>query len=437
VIPSLLPLLTTGAPVLLSPHGAWAIPFVLILLSIAVIPLISADWWGKHYPKVVLPLGSLVVIYYLVFFGGAHRMAETAHEYVSFIVLIGSLYIVSGGIHLGLYGQLTPRQNLYLLAVGAVLANFVGTTGASMILIRPFLRGNRWRFAPFHVVFFIFIVSNCGGALTPVGDPPLFLGYLEGVPFFWVLEHLWYKWIIAIGMLLAMFYVVDHRHYRRQPALDRGAAEAPDRLVIDGKRNFVFLAVILGAVLGGAYLSPAWVWLREVVLVGCAVASYYFTPRIIHSKNEFSFHPIQEVAILFAGIFAAMVPALDWLSTHAATLGLVTPTHFYWATGLTSSVLDNAPAYLTFLTTALGLEGKQVVDAAWIASHTPCLQAISVASVFFGAATYIGNGPNFMVKSICEHAGAATPSFIEYIYKYTLPVLVPVLIVTYFLVRAL
>jgi Na+/H+ antiporter NhaD/arsenite permease-like protein len=432
-----LPMLNTGESVLTTPHPLWALPFVLILLSIAAIPLISGKWWGKNYPWVVLPLGLLVVIYYVFFFGGGGRMLETAHEYISFIILIGSLYVVSGGIHIGLFGQLTPKQNVLMLAAGAVLANLVGTTGASMILIRPYLRGNRWRFAPFHVVFFIFIIANCGGALTPVGDPPLFLGYLEGVPFFWVFTHLWYKWLVAVSMLLAMFWFIDHRHYRKQSAVDQGSAEAPDVMVVEGKRNFILLAVILGAVLGGAYLHDSWVWLREAVLVGAAVTSYLLTPRMIHSKNEFTFHPIREVAILFAGIFAAMVPALDWLSANAASLGLVTPTHFYWATGLTSSVLDNAPAYLTFLTTALGLEQKTAVDLAWIGTHTEFLQAISVASVFFGAATYIGNGPNFMVKSICEHSGAETPSFVEYIYKYTLPILLPVLIVTYFLVRFL
>ncbi|MCX6600896.1 MAG: sodium:proton antiporter, partial [bacterium] len=336
-------------------------------------------------------------------------------------------------------GAFTPGQNVLLLAAGAVLANLVGTTGASMILIRPYLRGNLWRFAPLHVAFFIFIVSNCGGALTPVGDPPLFLGYLKGVPFFWVIQHLWFKWLIAIALLLAMFYVLDSRHFHKQPAPKQQIAHMRDWLLVQGTPNLFFLAVILGAVIAGAYLPEHLVWIREAIMLAAAVGSYVATPKTLHEKNDFNFHPIVEVGILFAGIFAAMVPTLDWLSSNASQLGLTTPGGFYWATGATSSVLDNAPSYLNFLAAAMGLEGYAVDDKAhilsWIATHSHMLRSVSIAAVFFGAATYIGNGPNFMVKSICDHTGAKTPTFVEYIYKFTLPCLLPVLIVTYFLVR--
>ncbi|HEY3294929.1 MAG TPA: sodium:proton antiporter [bacterium] len=424
---------------MIAPPLIWALPFVLILLSIAVFPLLAPDWWGKRYPWVILPLGLLVVVYYTAFFGHGERMVETAHDYVAFIVLIGSLFIVAGGIHVGMYGELTPKQNVLLLAVGAALANIIGTTGASMVLIRPYLRGNRWRFAPFHAVFFIFIIANCGGALTPIGDPPLFLGYLKGVPFFWVIQHLWYRWLVAIGLLLAMFFWLDNRHYHRQSLGEQEMAAAPDVFTLEGKRNLFFLALILAAVLVGAFLPENLVWIRELIMVTAAVGSYLSTPRAIHRKNGFTFHPIREVAILFAGIFAAMVPALDWLASNASLLGLTTPGGFYWATGATSSVLDNAPSYLNFLAAAMGLEGLSVNDKLhvlqWIETHSHMLRAISISAVFFGAATYIGNGPNFMVKSICDHAGAKTPGFVEYIYKYSLPFLLPVLIITYFLVR--
>jgi Na+/H+ antiporter NhaD/arsenite permease-like protein len=424
---------------MIAPSLLWSLPFALILLSIALFPLLAPDWWSRRYPYVVLPLGALVVVYYAFFFGEGGRMLSTAHDYVSFIILIGSLFVVSGGIHIGMVGELTPRQNVLLLAVGAVLANLVGTTGASMILIRPWLRGNQWRFAPFHVAFFIFIVSNCGGALTPVGDPPLFLGYLKGVPFFWVIEHLWFKWLIAVGLLLAMFYWLDRRHYRRQSLVLQELAAAPDLITFEGRRNLLFLGAILAAVLVGALLPENLVWIREVVMLGAAVGSYLTTPKLIHQRNGFTFHPIREVAILFAAIFAAMVPALDWLAANASLLGLTTAGGFYWATGATSSVLDNAPSYLNFLAAAMGLEGLSVNDKvhilAWLETHSHMLRSISIASVFFGAATYIGNGPNFMVKSICDHAGVKTPDFVEYVYKYSLPFLLPVLIVSWFLVR--
>ena len=421
------------------PALIWSLPFVLILLSIAAFPLVAPKWWSKRYPLVVLPLGALVAVYYIIFFGGGERMLFTAHEYAAFIILIGSLYVVAGGIHIGIIGAFTPGQNVFLLAVGAVLANLVGTTGASMILIRPFLRGNLWRFAPFHVVFFIFIVSNCGGALTPVGDPPLFLGYLKGVPFFWVIEHLWYKWAIGIAILLAMFYALDVRHFHKQPAKKQETARLKDWLLIQGGPNFVFLGIILAAVMMGAYLPEHLVWIREIIMLGAAVGSYLTTPKTLHERNDFNFHPIIEVAVLFAGIFAAMVPTLDWLSFNAERLGLTTSGGFYWATGITSAFLDNAPSYLNFLAAAMGLEGFSIDDKLhildWIATHSHMLRSISIAAVFFGAATYIGNGPNFMVKSICDHAGVKTPTFVEYIFKYTLPFLLPVLILTYFLVR--
>lgn len=425
-----IPLLIQGAA---SPALAWSLPFVLLLFSIALFPLIAPKWWGKHYPWVALPLGLLVAVYYALFFGGGERMLHTGREYVSFVALVGSLFVVAGGIHIRLVGRLTPWQNVGLLGTGALLANVAGTTGAAMIFIRPFLRGNAWRFAPFHIVFFIFIVANCGGALTPIGDPPLFLGYLKGVPFFWPLTMLWYKWLVGIALLLGMFYWLDRRHYHRQSQLEQLLAEGEDKLRVEGLHNVLFVAVIVGA----AFVERP-LFLREGLMVGAAVASYVLTPRELHRRNGFNFHPLQEVAILFAGIFATMVPALDWLSTHAAAMGLTSATQYYWLTGSLSAVLDNAPTYLNFLTAAMGVEGLSADRSGdvlqYVSMHGDILRSISIAAVFFGAATYIGNGPNFMCKAIAEHEQLPTPGFVEYVYRYTLPFLLPVLVVTYFLV---
>ena len=416
-----------------APSLFWSVPFALLLLSIALFPLVAPAWWAKRYPWVALPLGAIVAAYYMTQ-GETGRMLVTGHDYLSFIALIGSLFVVAGGINLGFRGEFTPKQNVALLGVGAVLSNIVGTTGAAMILIRPFIRANAWRRCPFHAVFFIFIVANCGGALTPVGDPPLFLGYIKGVPFLWVLDAVWYAWLIAIGLLLAVFYVLDARNYRSQPHRERVKAEQPDRMRVEGLHNLLFLAVILGA----AFVQRP-LFVRESLMIAAAAGSFLTTPERIHRLNEFKFHPIVEVAILFAGIFATMVPALDWVSANAGSLGLRDAAHFYWATGAFSSVLDNAPTYLNFLAAAMGLNGLSpdhtagVAEFARTAPHV--LRAISVGAVFFGAATYIGNGPNFMVKSIAEHQGLHAPTFVEYIYKYTLPFLLPVLVITYFLVR--
>jgi Na+/H+ antiporter NhaD/arsenite permease-like protein len=274
------------------------------------------------------------------------------------------------------------------------------------------------------VVFFIFIVSNAGGALTPIGDPPLFLGYLKGVPFFWSVKHLWPAWAFLLGVLLVIFYVFDRINFSRAPEVVRELETGYEKFSVDGKRNFFFIAVILAAVF---FASP---W-RELLMAGAAVASWFYTPKPVHESNHFDFHPIKEVAWLFFGIFGTMVPALDYLQIHSDKLGISTPVEFYAVTGLLSSCLDNAPTYLTFLAAALGQQAlslKSEADVALFASqHAITLAAISLGAVFFGAATYIGNGPNFMVKSICERAKVRTPSFFDYIVRYSLRILAPLL----------
>jgi len=404
----------------------WMIlPFGLMLLSIAFMPFIHLHWWEKNYPKVAVALGTIVVVHYLFFLGQPARVAEVAHEYVSFIALIGSLFVVAGGVHISVRGEATPLRNTLFLAIGAVIANFIGTTGASMLMIRPWIRMNKYRITAFHVVFFIFIVSNVGGALTPIGDPPLFLGYLKGVPFFWTLAHLWMPWLVVVGALLVIFHVIDSINFRRAPETVRELETAHEEFRIEGKRNFFFIALILA----GVFLPVPW---REIVMIAAALASWYATPRRIHEMNHFNLHPIKEVAWLFFGIFGTMIPALDYLQLHSDALGVETPLHFYAFTGVLSAILDNAPTYLTFLAAAMGQKGLYLSDPAQVASfaatYPAILVAISLGAVFFGAATYIGNGPNFMVKAIAQHAKVETPSFFGYVLRFSLPVLLPVLI---------
>src|SRR5213594_3706917 len=396
----------------------WMIlPFGLLLGVIALAPLFFAGWWARQYPKVSFGLGAVALFYYLAFFPNAalQTVGHTAHEYFSFIALIGSLFVVSGGIHITVKGEATPLINTAYLLIGAIISNLLGTTGASMLLIRPWIRMNKYRITAHHIVFFIFIVSNVGGCLTPVGDPPLFLGYLKGIPFWWVAEHCWPMWAVGVGFLLALFYIVDGLNYRRAPkAVRTELAAPPDQWRFEGLWNVVFLAVILGAVFIN---HPP--FLREALMVAAAAGSYFTTKKHVHEANHFNFHPIQEVAILFAGIFATMMPALDWLQANAARLASPKPTLFYWSSGVLSSILDNAPTYLCFLSAAFGLFTKP--DDQYIL-------AISIASVFFGANTYIGNGPNFMVKSIADHQKVHTPGFLGYVFKYTLPCMVPMLL---------
>lgn len=406
------------------PHPGMMIPFALLLGAIAMGPFINKHWWEHHFHHVALGLGTLTTLYYVLGLGAGVRMLHVGHEYLSFMALIGSLFVVSGGIHIRVKGEATPGANCGFLLLGAVLANFIGTTGASMLLIRPWIRMNKYRITAFHIVFFIFIVSNVGGCLTPIGDPPLFLGYLRGVPFWWTLEKCWPAWCIGVFGLIAIFYVLDVKNFLRAPKPVRDKETAHETWKVDGLHNLGFLALILGAVF--VRTPPG---LSEVLMVGAAVGSYFTTPKPVHEANDFTFAPVKEVAWLFLGIFATMVPALDYLEGHAGALGLNSAMKFYWFTGALSGVLDNAPTYLTFLAAAMGrqhLSLNSAADvAAFTAQHGHELVAISLGAVFFGAITYIGNGPNFMVKSIADAAKVKTPSFGEYFFRYALPVLVP------------
>ena len=391
------------------------VPFVVILLGIAVLPLAAPRWWESNRNKLLVSivLGLPVLILYLVREPSA--LVHMAEEYVSFIVLLAALYVISGGILMRGDLLATPRVNSTFLAIGSVLASFIGTTGASMLLVRALLQTNRERTRVTHtVIFFIFLVSNIGGMLTPLGDPPLFLGYLQGVPFGWTFR-LWPHWLLMVGVLLVTYFVWDTLLYTREPlaALRRDRARV-EPLRVRGALNGLGLA---GVVLAVAFLgAPA----REAVLVALAAASLWRTPREIRRANGFTASPIVEVAVVFFGIFLTMIPALELLRLRGGELGVRAPWQFFWATGALSSFLDNAPTYLTFLALGQGLGlAREVVDV----PHT-ILAAISVGAVAMGANSYIGNAPNFMVKSIAEEQGVRMPSFFGYML-YSGVVLLP------------
>jgi len=429
-------------------------PFIILLFAIAFMPFINKLWWEKRYSIVCLILGVIPLYYYLIIQRNVPRMASTVCDYLSFIILIGSLFVVSGGIHIRIKGRSTPHANVVLLTVGAVFSNLLGTTGASMVLIRPFIRFNRYRISGYHIVFFIFVVSNIGGLLSPIGDPPLFLGYLKGVPFFWVFSRVWHIWIMVLSAVLLIFYIIDVHEFKKLPeAMEREIKEAGEHALVDGLHNCIFLFMIIGAVF---IVEP----LREVVMIIAAAAGYFTTKRQIHEQNHFKFTPLKEVAVLFATIFVTMVPALDWLELNAGSIGITRPAQFYWYSGLLSAVLDNAPTYLNFLSASFGLHGLNVNNPIHMQAMLGILsesqmknihllqtfqirhvtlqswkyiQAISVGSVLFGAITYLGNGPNFMVKSIAEQQHARVPHFMGYMIHYSLPVLGPILIMIWLL----
>jgi Na+/H+ antiporter NhaD/arsenite permease-like protein len=411
------------------------LPFGALLLFIAVMPLSPErvkTWWEHSYHYVVLGLAVLVGSWYLLQVDdGGHRLLHAGGEYLSFLALIGSLFVVAGGIHIKVRGAATPIENVVFLFVGALLANVIGTTGASMVLIRPFIRMNKIRVSAHHIVFFIFVVSNVGGALTPIGDPPLFLGYLRGVPFFWLTEHVLPAWLFTVGAVLAAFYVFDLRSFKHAPArIQHGIEQTRETWRFDGAVNVLFLAAIVGAV-----FCPDRFLLRELMMIAAAAGSYFLTPAEVHQENHFNFGPIKEVAWLFLGIFATMVPALDYLEVHGHEVALTRPGHYYFAAGALSAVLDNAPTYVNFLklaqvrTAGAGL-GEQAQLAALLHEAPLVLVAVSLGAVFFGAMTYIGNGPNFMVKSIAASAGVHTPGFFGYVLRYSVPVLLPILALT-------
>lgn len=412
---------------------ATALPFVVLLLAIALAPLLAPRWWHHHRNKaLVAVVASLPVLLYLGFglgLEGRHLLAEKAHEYLGFIVVIAALFVISGGIHI--QGSLagTPLVNTGMLGIGAVLANLTGTTGASVLLIRPLLRANKRRKRVAHIViFFIFIVANCGGLLTPIGDPPLLLGFLKGVPFGWTLQ-LWPQWLFVNGVLLVIFNVWD------QWALSKDEKELPgsqhEQVLIHEPLEIKGLLPIMA--LGGVVAAIVMAW-PTTVIAGLGILGYIVGTAENRTKNAFTFGPIIEVAILFAAIFVTMAPVLELLNAWAQRpdFALSKPVHFFWTTGALSSVLDNAPTYLAFAAAAAGLHGvaphgPYIGTLALSPESAKLLAAISSGAVFMGANTYIGNAPNFMVKAIAEGSGVTMPSFFGYLL-YSVGILIPLLL---------
>ncbi len=400
-----------------------AAPFALLLLAIAVLPIVAGHWWhaNRHKAAVALLLAVPVAIYLAA--SGPDTTAALVHEwedYGSFMVMLTALYVIAGGIAVGATVPGKPWANTLTLAVGAVLANVIGTTGASMVLIRPLLRANAGRDRVTHLpVFFIFIVSNTGGLLTPLGDPPLFLGFLQGIDFFWTLR-LWPEWLAVNLTLLGVFFALDTVQSRRElrQSVPTTVDSVTMRAIRGWKLNGPLLLGVVAAVVGQKYLpKPA----AETIMLALTLLSLVFTPKAVRSANQFAWGPIVEVAVVFAGIFTTMVPALLLLKVHGGAIPVTEPWQFFWVTGLLSSVLDNAPTYLTMAT--LAADGQPL---AWLPANRPgVLAAISCGAVFMGANTYIGNGPNFMVKAIAEESGYAMPSFFGYL-AYSGAVLLPV-----------
>jgi Na+/H+ antiporter NhaD/arsenite permease-like protein len=400
-------------------HVAATAPFVLLLLAIALLPVLRKHWWESNLHKALVSLlFALPTAGYLAALGnsGWHLLGEGLLEYLFFLLLLGSLYTIAGGIRL--HGDLRPGpvKNTGLLALGAVLANLIGTTGASMLLIRPMLRMNEKRPHRTHVViFFIFVVSNLGGLLTPLGDPPLYLGFLKGVPFFWTLQ-LWPQWLLVNGLVLAVFLLWDMRAFHAEPHPDVSALREP--LAVEGVINLPFLAGVVGAVL----LQPVIPSLSAGLLLLLGLLSLALTPARVRQGNQYTWGPMVEVAVIFAGLFVTMIPALEILRNMTGG-PLQQPWHYFWATGLLSAFLDNAPTYLCFA--FLAAEPGSPSLGPLSQELNLLLQAISCGAVFMGALTYVGNGPNFLVKSIAESAGYEMPSFFVYLL-YSGLILLPI-----------
>jgi Na+/H+ antiporter NhaD/arsenite permease-like protein len=433
----------------------WGVPFAGILLSIALFPLLAPAFWHHHYGKIAAAWALAFLLPFAATYGvplaGSQLVHALVEEYIPFIILLTALFTVAGGIHIrgNLHGA--PGLNTAILAIGAVLASFMGTTGASMLLIRPLIRANDNRVHRVHVVvFFIFIVSNAGGSLTPLGDPPLFLGFLKGVDFFWTAKNILPDTLFIVGVLLALFYAIDRHYYRKEGVLPVDPTPDTKRVGFDGAVNFWLLGGVVAFVLvSGFWKSPVSFdvfgtrvglpgLVRDVGLIAITLLSLKITPAKVHADNQFEWEPMAEVAKLFAGIFLTIIPVIAMLKAgtqgpFGAIVSAVTradgqpdPAMYFWATGVLSSFLDNAPTYLVFFNTAGG------DPAALMTTYASTLAAISAGAVFMGANTYIGNAPNLMVKAIAESRGVRMPSFFGYM-AWSMAILVPLFVISTFI----
>lgn len=433
------------------------IPFAGMLLSIAIFPLVKPEWWEHNMLRVAVIWALIILVPFGLVYGGNNLVYNVYEmvllDYLPFIVLLFGLFVVAGGISLRGTLMGTTRNNVILLLIGALLASWVGTTGAAMLMIRPVIKANKWREKKAHIIiFFIFMVANIGGCLTPVGDPPLFLGFLRGVPFFWTMR-LFPVMLFNLALLVIIFIIMDRRYVKKELAAGRKpediiGAEGKTKLGLDGAHNIIFLIMIVGAVvLSGilpnfsAFADPATGELTGItiyhvlvpfnsivemlIILLAAFLSVKTTKKTIREQNEFDYAPIKEVAKLFIGIFLTMIPALAILKAKGGALGVEDPWQFFWITGALSSFLDNAPTYLVFLTTAGSIGFAEGVATTVGIVAPKVLMAVSAGAVFMGANTYIGNAPNFMVKSIAEGSNIKMPSFFGYM-KWSLCILIPI-----------
>lgn len=416
----------------------WLIPFGGVLASLALMPLVAPKFWHRHFTKI---LGGWIAAFLVSFWVAAglktslYTLAHALlHHYIPFMALITVLFTVGGGIHITMRGKASPWMNVGVLGIGALLSNVIGTTGASMLLVRPLIALNRYRRYTTHVIiFFIFLVSNIGGMLTPLGDAPLFIGFLNGVDFFWPTTHLFFPLLAVGGAVLVVFWAVDHYCFYHDPAIaDPAHTHGEAKIQVKGRRNFLILSAAIAIVLGESLVTakPSMDFLgisldlaavaRDVALFAMACLSWKLTPPKIHDANHFTWEPLEEVALVFLGIFITVIPVLSMLKAgEAGPLGgfirLANPNGvpdvalYFWLTGILSSVLDNAPTYLIFFNMAGG-------EATWLMNQgAPVLIAISAGSVFMGALTYIGNAPNFMVRSIAVRSHIKMPGFLGYL----------------------
>ncbi len=417
-------------------HELSMLPFVLMLIAIAISPLTINHYWEKNKNKLIVAvILSTPVIIYLLSSGLTEKLFETiVFDYIPFIILLGSLFIITGGIYLTGDIEAKPTINTLFLGIGAVLASFMGTTGAAMLLIRPVIYTNKEREFKVHtILFFIGIVANCGGLLTPLGDPPLFMMYLRGASFSWFFK-LFSEWVLTNILLLIIYFMVDSYFYKREkPSAIQIDKSAVRPLKIQGTINFYYLICVILAV---AFLNEQYLpfikenhyfkFIREIVILVVAYLSMATTPKLTRTSNNFTWQPIEEVAYLFLGIFITMVPCLLYLEENATHLGITSTTQFYYFTGLLSSFLDNTPTAVTFHSLALGLQQTAPSFVAGISEEI--LKAICTGAVFFGSMTYIGNGPNFMVKAVAEENNIKMPHFFSYMYKFSLIILLPIFI---------
>jgi Na+/H+ antiporter NhaD/arsenite permease-like protein len=398
------------------------IPFAFLLLSIAIIPQLNEHWWKKNYTNLSIGLGLMMVCFYAFFLGDVSSLKHAGIDYIGFMIMVVSFFVVASCISVKIDCKPTPLINTTILFVGALLSNAFSTTGATILLIRSFLAINKDQDKEYRLAFFIFIVCNTGGLLTPQGQPTLFLGFLKGVPFSWPAENLWQIWLVINSLLLFIFYVIDKKNYVDNNKIYSNTVE------IDGKQNFLWLGGLVSAIL---FLNTP---TREITMVVIPIIVYFSTKKEFLIKNKFSFEPVKEVGILFFGIFACMIPALQWMTANASSLGIKTPGEFYFYSGLLSAVLDNGPTYLNFLALSSGDNGINLATEMpkYIALFGVILVAISAGSSCFGALTYIGNGPNLIAKAIAEELGIKTPNFMKFVYMYSAPALMPVFILVWY-----